>query len=380
MILRKTIAMLCAGVMLAACAETPDNVKSGAENSRAESLTSVSSALESAAVSISGDAAETIKNTKYDNIKFADTFTVNAGEADDLGIYEAERRTDLSAYADGIFEAYFGADYDKAKTVSKEYDTPGGKEPDLSFEQGGTELHVGSRYLYFTNRNEAKKNLTYSSGDKLAALFEAGDAFKDERITLAEGNASVGELAGKLEGFIEKLRTAGAGDFRLFTVASLTNENTGRTLPTTLLTYRKYFRGLPIFNFAYSADIDETDALNYMLIESDAVSFASPDSIFSGGFSSSYNETKKVASADSIITPEMAVETASRELAQYLDLTALRLDLVYVPIVAEGAKDNSKVTFYPYWQLAFGLQPLAEHYALINAVSGEVVYYEPKGE
>ena len=47
--------------------------------------------------------------------------------------------------------------------------------------------------------------------------------------------------------------------------------------------------------------------------------------------------------------------------------------------VPEGAKDNSKVTFYPYWQLAFGLQPLAEHYALINAVDGRVIYNEPKG-
>lgn len=376
---RNAIFLLCAALMLTACAETPDSVKIRAESSQAESLTSVSSALESAADSVSEDAAETIKNTKYDNIKFADTFTVNAGEADDLGIYEAERRTDLTAYADGIFEAFFGADYDKAKTVSKEFDTPNGKEPDLSFEQGGTELHVGSRYLYFTNRNEAQKGLTFSNDDKLAVLFESGDAFKDERITLAEGEASVGELAGKLEGFIEKLRTAGVGDFRLFTVASLTNENSGRTLPTTLLTYRKYFKGLPIFNFAYTAGIDKTDALDYMLIESDAVSFASPDSIFSFGFSSSYSETKQIASADNIITPEQAVETASRELAQYLDLTALRLDLVYVPIVQEGAKDNSKVTFYPYWQLAFGLQPLAEHYALINAVDGRVIYNKPKG-
>ena len=375
---KRIMPLLCAAIMLAACAETPENVRSSADASSQETVSgTVSESVP--ADSISENSLNSIISKEYDNIRFADTFTVNAGDAQELGIYEAERRTDLNTCADEIFEAFFGADYDKTKTVSTEIETPNGKDPDVSFEHGGTELHIGSRYLYFIDRSESGKNLSFSNSDKLGALFEVTDAFKEERLKLAEGEASVGELADKLSGFVEKLDTAGAGEFRPFTVASLTDENTGRTLPTTLLTYRKYFKGLPIFNCAYNADIDETSALSYMLVESDSVSFVSPDRFFSGGFSSPYSEVRKVEAIDSIITPGQAVDAAGRELAEYLDLTALRLDLVYVPVIPEGASDNSRVTFYPYWQLAFGLQPLAEHYALINAVSGEVIYYEPQG-
>ena len=374
---KRILTLLCAAVMMTGCADVPEEVKSSAE--RETSSASIAENSAAPAESKSENAADKITSAEYDNIKFADTFTVNCGDPDGLGVYEAGRLTDLTAHAEEIFPAFFGSDYDSAKVTAAETDTAKGKETDISFEHGGTELHINGRYLYFVNRNEAGKNLCFTNSDKLEALFEVTDQTKGERITLAGGEASVGELAGKFEGFLEKLNAAGIGEFRPFTAASLTNKDQGRTLPTTLLTYRKYFKGLPIFNFVFVPQNSESPELSYLLIESDAVSFASPDSIFSGGFSSAYTEVRKVEAADSIISPEEAVGNASRELAEYLDLTALRLDLVYVPVIPEGASDNSKVTFYPYWLLAFGLQPLAEHYALINAVSGEVIYCEPKG-
>ena len=377
MYLKRMIALFFAAVMLTACADVPEEVKSSAE--RESSSASIAENSATPAESTAENPADKITSAEYDNIKFADTFTVNCGDPDGLGVYEAERRTDLTAHADEIFSAFFGSNYDSAKVTTAETDTALGKEADISFEHGGTELHINGRYLYFVNRNEDGKNLYFTNSDKLEALYEVAESTQNERITLAEGEASVGELAGKLEGFLEKLKSAGLGEFHPFTVASLTNKDQGRTLPTTEVIYRKYFKGLPIFNFAFVPQNSESPELNYLLIESDAVSFASRGSIFSGGFSSAYTEVRKVEAADSIISPEQAVETASRSLAEYLDLTALRLDLVYVPVVPEGAADNSKVTFYPYWLLAFGLQPLAENYALINAVSGEVIYYDPKG-
>ena len=74
-----------------------------------------------------------------------------------------------------------------------------------------------------------------------------------------------------------------------------------------------------------------------------------------------------------------AVEAASRELAEYLDLTARRLDLTYLPVFPEDAPegDNSRVTMTPCWLLSFDLQPLREHYALIDAQTGRVTYFQP---
>ncbi|MBR6101322.1 MAG: hypothetical protein IKP95_02745 [Ruminococcus sp.] len=367
MILRKSIALLCAAALLASCADVPEDVKTSAGSSPADSTAA------SAAEAPAGDStAESSAFGEYDNIKFAPTFAVCPGQPEDIGIYEAQRRTDLTEHSEEIFKAFFGEDFDSAGTVKT--------ETDVSFAHDGIELHVVPNYIYFTDRNEAGKNLTYTNDDTLEALCEVTDSFMDERLALAEGEATVGELSSRLEGFVAGLKEAGLGEYRPFTLSSLTNAKQGRSLPTTLLTYRKYFKGLPVFNLNYCSRTGEAPELSYKLIESDSVSFVSADRFFSGGFSSEYTEVRRVGEADSILTPEQAVETASRELAAYLDLTALRLDLVYVPVIPEGAADNSEVTLTPYWQLAFGLQPLSEHYALINALTGKVIYYEERRE
>jgi len=367
---KQFISLLTAGVlavMLSGCAGSSDSSKTAEGSITYETIDGITEAA-------AKNAAEKIRTTKYDNIKFADTFTVDIGNADALGVYEAERSTGLISHADDIFAAYFGDRFDSAKVQSRDTQTGSGTVQELSYEYEGEELHITPQNIYYTNKSQADKNLYFSNDDKLGALYEVTDSFKSQRVKLAEGEATVGELANKLNGFIEKLGNLSAGEFRPFTLASLSNENAGRNYPTTLLTYRKYFKGLPIFNFAYNPQNSESLDLSYLLIESDFTSFASPDSIYSFGFSSPYKEVKKVSAAEKILTPESAVKTASRELAPYIEVTALRLNLVYVPTVQQGAKDNSKVTFSPYWLLSFDLKPLAEHYALIDAISGKVIY------
>ena len=369
---KRILTLLCAGVMLAGCSEVPEEVISREQSTAGESLAETASVgIETVpAASLDEelpDSAARIKAAGSENISFAESFSVNAGKAEQLGIYEAERRNDLTSRADEIFEAFFGSSFDSSAVKSRD----AGGVTELSFEQDLTELHITDGFFYIVNKAEAERNLVFTNSDSLLALFEVRDIFKDERIKLPEGEATVGELTERLSGFLGKLKELGLGDCRPFTAASLSGE--GRTQATAVLTYRRYFKGLPVFNFNYQPD-GSPDAISYIYRDNESVSFVSAEKLFSAGFPSAYTEVMQTKALSEIISPEKAVETASRELAPKMKLTALRLDLVYVPTVPDGSEDGSRVTMRPYWQLAFGLQPLAEHYALIDAVSGKVIY------
>ena len=124
-------------------------------------------------------------------------------------------------------------------------------------------------------------------------------------------------------------------------------------------------------------DDDNDDDLSFVLQYSEAFTFASTDRISFASLPAPYAETKEIKKLDKLLTPDEAIDAAAGQLAKYMKLTALRLDLVYVPVSQSGDEAGESVIMTPYWQLDFGLKPMAEHYALINAETGKVSYVEP---
>ena len=389
--MKKAIVILAAALLLAACADAPGDVVSRSEGSeRSDSAERTKSAEvsepapggEQVTERISpselkaGDAAaaERIKGRKYDNLKFAETFSVNGADAPELGVYEAAKRTDIPENAEAIIRAYFGAGTDTSKIVrSSQPEDP----VTAVFEQDGVKLTIAPNAVFIQDLSAQHPGRTYSSEDKAEQVYEVTDAFADSTLAFETGEDRVGSLADMNAGFLNAL--AGLGyEYHPFAAASLTNDAQG-TRNTVVMTYSSCFKSLPVFNLVYAVKNGGESDLAYSLTESNAAVFDAPGKLCSLLFTSTYQETSKVSALDSIISPDFAVETASRELAEYLELTALRLDLVWLPEIPEDApaNDNSRVTVKPCWLLLFGLQPLREHYALIDAQIGKVTYYEP---
>lgn len=385
---RKLIAVLAAAVLLAGCEEAPDNVVSKRENAESKTASEVTDRYESVTqeeaftetIPVSQlkandtEAAERIKKRVYENLKFADTFTVNAADSPELGVYEAERSGGLLKLSNDLFEAFFGEGFDPSEVTSETVNT---NEKMNVYELDGIRMTVGDKYMYVQDMTQQDKKLYFSSSDKLLALYEITEGTQTDVMKLAEGEATIDKLKEKYSPFIQKLSALGIG-LKPFTLSSQLNP-TESSLPSTLLMFRSIFKKLPVFNFNYSEQSGKEPDFAYMLTTTDNIIFASSDKLFVLGIGAPYNGVKQKEKLDTVISPDRAAETASEQLAEYLDLTALRLDLVYVPIIAGGSDNSDKVEMTPYWLLCFDMQPLREHYAIINAVSEKVTYVEPKG-
>lgn len=387
--MKKLTAILSAVLMLTACAETPKDLKSSGQEKesspRAESTSAAESITPSEDVpenispaqlkAADNEAAARIKSRSYDNIKFAETFTVNAAEAPELGVYEAEKKPVFEQDAEKIIAAYFGDGFDRSK-IQKNGDS---NNPEIAaYEQNGLRIMITPTSFCIQN-TAMQKHRTFSSGDELVQQYEVTPAFSDEKLTFGNAEAEVGKLADMNKSFFDKLAACGY-DYRPFTVTALNSPSGDSPEPTVVMLYNEYFKGIPVFNMCYTPDSGETPDFNYSLIGCNDVVFAGRDSIDSILVNVPYGEVRQTSKPDSILSPDKAVELVSKALAEYLDLTALRLDLVYVPILPDGAaEDNSKAALTPYWLLSFGLKPFCEQYALVNAQTGQVTYFEPKG-
>ena len=389
--MKKAIVILAAALLLAACADAPGDVVSRSEGSERSDSAEYTESAEVSEPAPGGEqvterispselkaadaaAAERIKGRKYDNLKFADTFSVNAADAPELGVYAAAKRTDLSDNAEAVARAYFGEGLDASKLVrSSQPDDP----VKAVCEQDGVKLIVSDSSLFIQDLSAENAGRVYSNDDRAEQVYEVTDAFADSPLAFESGEDTVKSLADMNAGFIDGLAALGY-EYRPFAAASLTSEARG-TKNTVVMTYSSCFKGIPVFNLAYNTKNGEAPDFRYSLVESNAAVFDAPGRLCSLLLTSTYEETEKLSAAESIISPDYAVEAASRELAEYLDLTARRLDLTYLPVFPEGAPegDNSRVTMTPCWLLSFDLQPLREHYALIDAQTGRVTYFQP---
>ena len=79
------------------------------------------------------------------------------------------------------------------------------------------------------------------------------------------------------------------------------------------------------------------------------------------------------------------MDNASESLAEYLQLTALYEELVYMPTCTgsknsaskmDGAEAGDILSIEPYWVIYFDLSWWKEKYAAVNAVTGEVYYVD----
>lgn len=387
--MKKQLAVIMAALMLAACAETPENVmsSSGSRSEGSGSASQESSEVQEpaaetvAAASLKAsdqDAAERIKQMSFDNLKFADTFTVNAADSPELGVFRAEKMTSFRQDADKLAAAFFGS-FDSSKAVSSAQ--PDGTET-VTCEQGDYRMILLDSSLCIQCIPLEEKHRSFSNEDDIVQEFEVTDAFAGGKLPFDEGEGQVSALEKLNAGFFAGLAKAGY-DYRPFTVSSMTNQYRGGGQEhTVVMIYNAYFRSLPVFNLVYNSIHGEKLELNYSLAETNSVVFDSPERMDMMILAAPYAETEMTEKIDTVISPEHAVELASSELAEYLELTALRLDLVYVPEFegtgSELDHDNRRVTLRPCWQLAFGLQPMNEHYALIDARTGKVIYYEPR--
>ena len=278
---RKLIAVLAAVMILAGCEEAPDTVVSKRENAesrtanevtdRSESVTQEEAFGETMPVSQlkanDTEAAERIKKHVYENLKFADTFTVNAADSPELGVYESERSGGLLKLSNELFEAFFGESFDSSKVTSETVNTD---ETMNAYELEGIRMTVGDKYLYVQDMTQQDKKLYFSSSDKLLALYEITEGAQTDVMKLAEGEATVDKLKEKYSPFIQKLSALGIG-LKPFTLSSQLNP-TESSLPSTLLMFRSIFKKLPVFNFNYSEQSGKEPDFAYMLTTTDNIS------------------------------------------------------------------------------------------------------------
>ncbi len=361
--MRKIVLLLASAFLLTACADTPENIL----ESQSSSAAAVDEPTDSQ--------PEASPQTKtYENLTFADTFTVNAPDLTEVGVYEAQRRSDLAAHKEEIFKAWAGESYD-ASCISEETIPGTDGQTAYHYTQNGYVVHLfNSSFIGIENLEDKALGMIYGSDDELLEQYEVTDAFKDKTVSLAKGKASVGELCQVTEKFLKELKGLGL-EFEPFTVSTL--RGNGREHPAAVMTLRSCFKGLPVFNMCFAPDDDNDDDLSFVLQYSEAFTFASPDRISFASLPAPYAETKEIKKLDKLLTPDEAIDAAADQLAKYMKLTALRLDLVYVPVSQSGDEAGESVIMTPYWQLDFGLKPMAEHYALINAETGKVSYVEP---
>ena len=315
--------------------------------------------------------SEKIMEKEYDNIKVSPDFYVDAAKDILPACYEITVMDDMQNNSDKIFEHYFGKEYDNTKvqdnSVAKIYESddqivlvkPNGTVGIWSHNKEDIELGTGLEYKNDVLLNSKTDQPYEMSGKKLET-----EKIKEISVSKLKEFTDLVGFPNEIKSFCVTTRTLDSGE------------------EIAVVKLRKLFGGIPIFDLG-----DTGSQLPFKLprIWPAIVCLNSDYEPITIQSYQGFTESKKVKETDRIISPEEAMDNASESLAEYLQLTALYEELVYMPTCTgsknsaskmDGAEAGDILSIEPYWVIYFDLSWWKEKYAAVNAVTGEVYYVD----